>query len=141
MANLGLQACPNTSIVSKPSVPKIIGDLSSATTTATESSSTDTIPNSNKSKAVELFDIPESDIIPKKTKAQRMLPVSINDQKYMIRLLTKYGTDYYKMARDIKLNDMQHTESYLKKLGSRFCLLSETQRRVEIPDHVMEFMC
>lgn len=87
-------------------------------------------------KAVEVFDIPESDIIPKKTLSMRMLPVSIEEQKYIARCMERYGDDYVRMARDIKINDMQHTENKLRKLGARFLLLSEDQRRVEVPGAV-----
>ena len=67
------------------------------------------IPASSAS-AVELFDIPESDnVIPKKTKSLSMLPVSVEDQKYIVKLMERYGDDYERMARDIKRNNMQHS--------------------------------
>jgi len=129
MTNMGLQAFPNQTIQTQPSVPQILSHKSTNKSTNTNT------------KAIELFDIPESDIIPKQTKALRMLPVSITDQKYMIRLLIKYEQDYLQMARDIKLNNMQYTPSQLKKMGARFCLLTKEQRRVEIPEHVLNYMC
>lgn len=91
-------------------------------------------------KAVEIFDIPDSDVIPKKTLSQRMLPLSIEDQNYMAKCMEKHGDDYAKMARDIKLNDMQHTEHKLRKLGARFLLLSAEHRRTEIPDKVQHLV-
>uniref|UniRef100_A0A7S2REA6 Nucleolar protein 16 n=1 Tax=Eucampia antarctica TaxID=49252 RepID=A0A7S2REA6_9STRA len=91
-------------------------------------------------KAVEVFDIPESDIIPKKTLANRMLPMSIEDQKYVAKCMEKHGNDYLKMARDMKFNDMQHTENKLRKLGARFLLLSEGHRRVEVPSTVQHLV-
>ena len=91
--------------------------------------------------AVELFDIPESDnIIPKKTKSSIMLPVSVEDQKYMVKLMERHGDDYDKMARDIKRNDMQHSSHRLRKMGSRFLLLSDSQLRVELPENVEKMM-
>ena len=88
--------------------------------------------------AIELFDIPESDVIPKQVKT--MLPVSEEDQKYMERLFKKHGDDYTKMARDIKTNDMQHSLHRLKKIGGRFFLLTEKQLRVEVPENVKHLM-
>lgn len=41
-----------------------------------------------------------------------------------------------KISRDIKVNDMQHTENHLRKLGARFLLLNERERRVDVPDSV-----
>ena len=103
------------------------------------------------SKAIELFDIPESDqlnndskkeitTLPGKTYAQRTLPVSIDDQKYIIKCLKKHGDDYTAMMRDIKVNDMQHTSTKLRKMAARFYLLSEEHIRVEIPDNVRPLM-
>jgi len=89
-------------------------------------------------KAVELFDIPDSDEIPKST--LRMLPVSVENQDYMVKLFAKYGNDYTRMSRDMKLNNMQHTVKQLQKIGSRFLLLEENDIRVEIPDSVKELM-
>lgn len=91
-------------------------------------------------KAVELYDIPESDVIPKRTKSQIMLPVSIENQEYMAKCFTKYGNDYGKMAKDIKVNNMQHNENQLRKLGARFLLLTESQLRVEVPDKIKHLM-
>jgi len=89
-------------------------------------------------KAVELYDIPDSDDIPKST--LRMLPVSIENQEYMVKLFAKYGNDYTRMTRDMKLNNMQHTVKQLQKIGARFLLLDKSQIRVEMPDNVKELM-
>ena len=104
------------------------------------------------SKAIELFDIPESDqlhnndskkeitTLPGKTYSQRTLPVSVDDQKYIIKCLKKHGDDYTAMMRDIKVNDMQHTSTKLRKMAARFYLLSEEHIRVDIPDNVRPLM-
>ena len=118
MSALGLEAQVNGEVAQRGNVP---------------------VPASGAS-AVELFDIPDSDVIPKKTKALSMLPVSVEDQKYMVKLMERYGDDWEKMARDIKRNNMQHSSHKLKKLGSRFLLLSEAQLRVELPESVKEMM-
>lgn len=110
-------------------------------------------------KAIELFDIPESDtmmrtdgnngggnnitILPGKTFALRKLPVSIEEQKYIHKCLEIHGNDYKGMMRDIKTNDMQHTDVKLKKMAARFYLLTKDQLRVDIPEkvsHLMAFM-
>jgi hypothetical protein len=132
MANMGLQAAVNSAIDCRAAfalshVPKAVGN----------------------GKAIELFDIPESDglsdadgitMVPGKTFAQRKLPVSIEDQKYMHKCLEKHGDDYRGMMRDIKLNDMQHTDVKLKKMAARFYLLTKDQLRVEIPEKVCHLM-
>lgn len=94
----------------------------------------------SKASAVELFDVPDSDVIPKKTKSQSMLPVSIEDQKYMVKLLERYGDDFEKMARDIKRNNMQHSSHKLRKMGARLLLLNPDQLRVELPESVEALM-
>lgn len=97
-------------------------------------------------KAIELFDIPESDnmneitMLPGKTFAQRKLPVSIEDQKYIRKCLAKHGDDYSAIMRDIKTNDMQYTKAKLKKMAARFYLLTEEQVKVEIPEKVRHLM-
>lgn len=110
--------------------------------------------STDSSKAIELFDIPDSDqltndesksnnkitTLPGKTYSQRTLPVSIDDQKYIIKCLKKHGDDYTAMMRDIKVNDMQHTSTKLRKMAARFYLLSEEHIRVEIPDNVRPLM-
>ena len=87
-----------------------------------------------------VFDVPDSDVIPKKTKSQSMLPVSVEDQQYMVKLLEKHGDNYEKMARDIKRNNMQHSSHKLRKMGARFLLLSPEQLRVELPEGVESMM-
>mmetsp|Transcript_37166 Transcript_37166/g.54693 ORF Transcript_37166/g.54693 Transcript_37166/m.54693 type:complete len:165 (+) Transcript_37166:99-593(+) len=96
----------------------------------------DQVTGENSATAVELFNIPESGEFPKKTKARIMLPQSVADQKYIARLLAKHGRDYKKMERDIKMNNMQHTETKLENMGTRFLDLSEKQRVVDLPDNM-----
>lgn len=79
---------------------------------------------------VELFDIPDSDELgPKKRR-----PMNEDDQKYIAKCMSKYGDDYDKAFRDIKINYMQHTETQLRKLGARFLLLSSEERLVDVPE-------
>eukprot|EP00934_Nitzschia_sp_Nitz4_P005594 Nitzschia sp. Nitz4//scaffold331_size19140//10591//13853//NITZ4_008734-RA/size19140-processed-gene-0.38-mRNA-1//-1//CDS//3329548182//5584//frame0 len=78
--------------------------------------------------AIQLFDIPESDSLAKKKRH----PMSADDQKYIVKCMSKYGEDYSKMFRDIKLNNMQHTEAQLRKMGARYLLLSPDERVVEL---------
>eukprot|EP00581_Thalassiosira_minuscula_P009333 CAMPEP_0183706216 /NCGR_PEP_ID=MMETSP0737-20130205/3108_1 /TAXON_ID=385413 /ORGANISM="Thalassiosira miniscula, Strain CCMP1093" /LENGTH=192 /DNA_ID=CAMNT_0025933571 /DNA_START=81 /DNA_END=659 /DNA_ORIENTATION=+ len=131
MANMGLQTAVNSSI-----------DTRAAIALANHPNSA----KANGNKAIELFDIPESDkmnnitMLPGKTFAQRKLPVSIEDQKYIRKCLAKHGDDYHSMMRDIKTNDMQHTESKLRKMAARFYLLAEDHVKVEIPEKVRHLM-
>ena len=87
-----------------------------------------------KGAALTLYDIPPSGVIPKRTKADVMLPVSVDDQKYIKRLLTKHKLNYMKMFRDPKLNDMQHTAVKLEKLAVKFFKLKREERVVEVDD-------
>ena len=112
-------------------------NLNDATANASTCSSSDG-KGAKKLVAAQLFDIPDSDVIPKRTKSDIYLPMSVNDQQYMARLFAKHGDDYKKMSWDIKLNDMQHTEHKLKKMGSRYLLLSDQERaeQVTFPENV-----
>lgn len=80
---------------------------------------------------IELYDIPESDE-PK----QRRYPLDEEDEKYIAKCMAKYGDSYTTMSRDINLNNLQHTEAKLQKLGARYLLLTPEQRRIEVPDSV-----
>eukprot|EP00980_Cylindrotheca_fusiformis_P011746 scaffold2794_cov100-Cylindrotheca_fusiformis.AAC.4 len=84
----------------------------------------------NSANVIELFDVPDSDSM----KEKKEYPMSEDDQKYIAKCMKKYGTDYGKMFRDHKLNVMQHTETKLRKMGSRFLLLSPEQRVVDVPE-------
>lgn len=131
MASMGLQTSVNSAIDARSTI-----SLASNPNTAK--------PEPNK--VVELFDIPDSDklnditMLPGKTFAQRKLPVSIDDQKYIRKCLAKHGDDYRAMMRDIKTNDMQHTVAKLRKMAARFYLLTEDQVKVEIPEKVRHLM-
>jgi len=92
-------------------------------------------PGTNASSVVQLFDIPNSDNLKPK---QEKLPLTEEEQKYIAKCLAKHGDNYKKMAFDLKVNKMQHTEHILRKMGSRFILLESHQRShgIEIPDKV-----
>lgn len=82
---------------------------------------------------VELFDIPDSDELGQQ---QKRRPINEEDQKYIAKCMSKYGDDYGRAFRDIKINYMQHTENQLRKLGARFLLLSPDERLVDVPKKV-----
>mmetsp|Transcript_25966 Transcript_25966/g.29705 ORF Transcript_25966/g.29705 Transcript_25966/m.29705 type:complete len:169 (-) Transcript_25966:128-634(-) len=83
---------------------------------------------------IELYDIPESDELGSKSK--RQFPMFSIDQRYIARCFDKYGDDYNRMFMDIKTNNMQYSESQLKKMGSRFLLLGKDQREIDVPEGV-----
>mmetsp|Transcript_5004 Transcript_5004/g.7389 ORF Transcript_5004/g.7389 Transcript_5004/m.7389 type:complete len:171 (-) Transcript_5004:1481-1993(-) len=87
---------------------------------------------SNSKKVIELFDIPESGIIPAKTYSQILLPMSVNDQKYILPLLEEHGSNYKAMERDIKINKMQYTETKLSNMAQKFLSLTNEQRVVDV---------
>ena len=93
----------------------------------------DTESSQPKQTVIELYDVPDSDSLKKKKR-----PQSAEDQKYTCRLLEKHGNDYTAMFRDIKVNKMQYTEQQLRKMASRFLLLDEEQRVVDIPQRIKE---
>ena len=91
---------------------------------------TDNSSTKKKQAVIQLYEVPESDSLDKKKH-----PLSNEDQKYICKCMAKHGTDYAKMFRDIKTNNMQYTESKLQKMGSRFLLLEEEQRIVPVPEN------
>ena len=136
MANMGLQSSVNTSIDARGAI----------TLVAAQERDPNLCSKKTENKAIELFDIPESDkmngitTLPGKTFAQRKLPVSVEDQRYISKCLAKHGDNYKAMMRDIKTNDMQYTDVQLKKMASRFFLLGGEQIRVDIPDKARHLM-
>ena len=134
MANMGLQSLVNSDIDARGAI--------------TLANAHEKDPNLSKTqnKAIELFDIPESDkmngitTLPGKTFAQIKLPVSVEDQKYISKCLAKHGDNYRSMMRDVKTNDMQYTDTQLRKMAARFFLLGEEQIRVDIPENVQKLM-
>ncbi len=92
-------------------------------------------------KAIELFDIPVSGKFEKgRTKADVMLGVSVERQRYIVDLLKKHGTDYVKMSRDIKVNTEQETARQLEKLANKYFKLGDKERVVECPDNVKDMI-
>jgi Ribosome biogenesis protein Nop16 len=92
--------------------------------------------DSSSSAIVELFDVPDSDGLTHRRRGTRLFPMDIDDEKYVVKCMGKYGDDYTRMFRDIKINIMQHTEEKLRKLCTRYLLLTPEQRRVEVPEKV-----
>jgi hypothetical protein len=91
---------------------------------------------SSSSSVVELFDVPDSD----KPSRRMLYPLKEEEELYIAKCMEKYGDDYTRMFRDIKVNTMQHTVEKLRKMGSRFLLLSPDQRRVEVPGKVLHLL-
>lgn len=85
---------------------------------------------------VQLFDIPESDVMTSEKLSRDVPPMSLEQQQYIMKCIAKYGADYSAMAKDIKLNNMQHNENQLRKIAARFILLTPGQRKVDIPETV-----
>jgi hypothetical protein len=87
---------------------------------------------------IELFDVPESSNL--KPSRRSLNPLSKIEEEYMVKCMAKYGDDYQRMFRDIKMNDMQHTEERLRKWGSRYLSLTPEQRQCEIPEKVQHLI-
>jgi Ribosome biogenesis protein Nop16 len=116
MASMGLLASPNQLLLTN--------------------SDNKTTESSVKSGVVELFDVPESDAPSRKSR----FPLTDDEEKYMAMCMAKWGDDYTAMFRDIKVNTLQHTEEKLRKMGSRFLLLTSEQRRVQVPENVKDLL-
>jgi len=95
--------------------------------------------NSNhETTAVQLFDIPESDNMNlEKSSSRPNPPMSLEQQQYISKCITKYRDNYSAMARDIKLNNMQHNENQLRKIAARFILLTPDQRKVDFTENIL----
>lgn len=129
MANLGLQSAVNDDIKNP----------------AGRNQKNIVIPADNISRAVELFDIPTSASgellpIPKHTKKDVLLPMSVADQEYVVRCMERHGADAAKMARDIKTNVMQHTETKLENMVAKFRGLKESERVVKFSAKVEKLL-
>lgn len=111
LANMGLLAKPNQDVKRTNDAPKINSGVN----------------------VIELFDIPDSDTLQANKKVH---PMSVDDQAYISKCMAKYADDYERMFRDIKLNNMQYTETQLRKMGARFLLLDADQRKVDLPERV-----
>jgi hypothetical protein len=123
LANMGLVAEPNQLNRNPPAAGHHQGD-------------SDQQHQTKKDVVIALFDIPDSDQMGgnKKGSKQR-LPLNKDEQQYIAKCMAKHGEDYPKMFRDIKLNNMQHTEEKLRKMGARFLLLDPQQRLVDLPNY------
>jgi len=91
--------------------------------------------------AVQLFDIPESDVMNGEQSSSRPTPMSLVQQQYITKCIAKYGDNYTQMAKDIKLNNMQHNENQLRKIAARFILLTPEQRKVDLPEKMSLSLC
>lgn len=85
---------------------------------------------------VELFDVPISN----KPTFREKFPLSKEDEVYMAKCLAKWGDNFEGMFRDTETNDMQHTESKLRKMGMQYLSMTPEQRRVEVPEKVEELV-
>jgi Ribosome biogenesis protein Nop16 len=119
LASLGLLAHPNKA------------ESSTAITSRTTSE-----PATRAVNVIELFDVPESDGPSRRS----CFPLNKEEEEYIAKCMQKWGDNYTRMFRDIKVNTMQHTEEKLRKMGSRFLLLSPEQRRVEVPESVQHLL-
>ena len=115
LSNLGLSALPN--------------DMNNARTSSTPVTKTTAT-------VVELFDIPESD----KPSLRQRYPLEQEEEEYIAKCMEKHGDDYTAMRRDIRTNNMQHTEEQLRKWGSRYLLLTPSQRRLPVPETVQPLL-
>uniref|UniRef100_M4C5T2 Nucleolar protein 16 n=1 Tax=Hyaloperonospora arabidopsidis (strain Emoy2) TaxID=559515 RepID=M4C5T2_HYAAE len=70
-----------------------------------------------------LFEVPDSDFLVERNTKRVANYVSEEETKYLRKLIAKYGEDYTKMARDIKVNNMQWTEQKLRRRCARLALM------------------
>lgn len=60
------------------------------------------------------------EFVPQEFVKKEVLSLSIKEQTLCRRLIEKYGDDYEKMARDIKINAEQETPGQLKRLITKY---------------------
>lgn len=85
---------------------------------------------------IQLYDVPESD----KPSRRTLYPLTKEEEEYIAKAMTKYGTNYDKMFYDLKTNPMQHTREKLQKMGARYLLLEPNQRQVEVPENITHLL-
>jgi Ribosome biogenesis protein Nop16 len=129
LTRLGLVAHPNQAESSK-------AKTSIRRTVALEESFGTSSPSAPATAVIELFDVPDSDAPSRRCR----FPLDEEEERYMVKCIAKWGDNYTRMFRDLKVNPMQHTEDKLRKLGSRFLLLSPDQRRIEVPSNVRHLL-
>ena len=83
------------------------------------------------------FDVPDSDPT---TSYKARHPLTKDEEEYIAKCMAKHGDDFGKIFRDIKVNNLQHTETKLRKLGARYLLLTEEQRRVDVPENILHLL-
>lgn len=134
MAQMGLTATPNCGFGAEKISRTAKGSHAPNNTTTTTGTTT------AKSNVIELFDIPQSDKLPSSRRTQ--FPLEKEEEIYMARCMEKWGTNYQRMFRDTKrgvgVNEYQYTQEALRKMGSRFLLLTPEQRRVPVPEKVQD---
>ena len=87
-------------------------------------------PNSESAAFVGIASIPRDDLHEPNPKRREM---SEEKQLYAANCMKKYGTDYEKMARDMKCNFQQLSVAQLKKQCEKFMDLKDTERIIPIP--------
>ena len=129
---MGLTATPNCGFGAEKISRTATGSHALLTTSAITGTTCE------KSNVIELFDIPESDKPSRRTR----FPLEKEEETYIARCMEKWGFDYKRMFRDTKrgvgVNENQYTEDVLRKMGSRFLLLSPEQRRIPVPEKVQD---
>lgn len=88
---------------------------------------------SARGEVLEIFDIPQTDDLTKLATNPRRTPLSGEKQKYIAKLIAKYGNDFDAMGRDTKLNAQQLTAAKLEKMTAKFLALDQKHRTVPIP--------
>lgn len=63
----------------------------------------------------------------------RRKKMSLVDQNYAARCISRYGANYHKMELDVAVNDRQLTEAKVKKMCEKFLSLEDGDRDVPIP--------
>ena len=90
---------------------------------------------------VELYDVPaDGRVRAKKKHSDILLPMSVSKQEYIVKNVTKHGTNFKKMSMDIKTNIEQETARQLEKLWLKFKGLKEEERVVDWGERVEELL-
>jgi Ribosome biogenesis protein Nop16 len=84
--------------------------------------------------SIQLFDIPKSSDAPK---PKRVMPLGEMEQCFLLKCLNKHGVDFKRMSMDIKVNNMQYTETQLRKLSVQFMTMDPDKLLVNVPERIM----
>lgn len=134
---LGLKARPNEERNKRNATTTTTTHPGNGASDTANETTIDSAGATGKSIVLEIFDVPESDHVRGR---QGRYPLKEEEEAYIARCMEKHGDNYRAMFWDTKTNYLQHTETFLRKLGARYLLLTPEQRRSAIPENIRDLL-